>query len=208
MFYQEEMDKAFRFGDVLKGFIFTAPNIKGPNLLKNYKIDINLPTYCVVLSPCCSIGKKVISLSPLIEMLSSFFDNPYFAEDLTRINREMEPQQSVSPYVWDKFPSEEKQKRLMGGRGYASIEVFIYEQHSMFPRYTVHRQRGDNMETNYYMIDFRNTYKINCEKIITPKDAPLDSKCLQLSIQARSELRDKISYYYGRTPEEDKILED
>ena len=58
------------------------------------------------------------------------------------------------------------------------------------------------------MIDFRNTYKLNYEKINPPKDAPLESKCLQLSIQARSELRDKIAWYYGRVPEEDKILED
>ena len=45
-------------------------------------------------------------------------------------------------------------------------------------------------------------------QIKTPEDAPLESKCLQLSIQARSELRDKIAYYYARIPKEDKILED
>jgi hypothetical protein len=64
------------------------------------------------------------------------------------------------------------------------------------------------IETNYYMIDFRNTSKLNCERIINPKDAPLESKCLQLSIQARSELRDKIAYYYARIPKEDKIFQD
>ena len=58
------------------------------------------------------------------------------------------------------------------------------------------------------MIDFRNIYKLSCEKIITPKDAPLESKCLQLSIQARSDLRTKIADYYARVPKEDEILED
>ncbi|NQE06295.1 hypothetical protein C5S32_10545 [ANME-1 cluster archaeon GoMg1] len=72
----------------------------------------------------------------------------------------------------------------------------------------VHKKQGKNIETNYYILDFRNTYKLNCEKIKTLEDAPLESKCLQLPIQARSELRDKIAYYYARIPKEDKILED
>jgi hypothetical protein len=58
------------------------------------------------------------------------------------------------------------------------------------------------------MIDFANIQKVNCNKIITPENAPLDTKCLQLSIQSRSELRNKISNYYSRKPIEDKILED
>ena len=44
---------------------------------------------------------------------------------------------------------------------------------------------------------------------LKPEDAPIiESKVLQLSIQARSELRDKITYYYSRIPEEDVILGD
>jgi hypothetical protein len=214
MFYQKEMDKALRFGDILKGFILAAPSIKEPGSHKNYKIDVNVPAYCVVLSPCCSIGEKVISLSPLIEVRNSFFDNPHFEEDLTRINRVMEPQQTVSPDVWDEFPPEEKRRRLEEGRAYAFLELFIYEKNDLFPKYTIHRKQKNKeretmpIETNYYMIDFRNTSKLNCERIINPKDAPLESKCLQLSIQARSELRDKIAYYYARIPKEDKIFQD
>ena len=70
----------------------------------------------------------------------------------------------------------------------------------------VHKKQGKNIETNYYMADFRNTYKLYCDKIKSSEKAPLESKCLQLSVQARSELRDKISYYYARIPKEDKIL--
>lgn len=207
MFYQERMDKALRFGDVLKGYILAASNIEEPNLNKNYTIDINLPAFCVVLSPCCSIGEKTISLSPLIELRGSFFDNPYLAEDLTRINRKMEPQQSVSPQVWENFPPEEKRKRLEVGSAHAFVELFVYEKNDLFPKYIINRRNG-NIETNYYVIDFRNTYKLSCGKIRTPEDSPLESKCLQLSIQTRSELRDKIADYYARVPKEDKILED
>ena len=57
--------------------------------------------------------------------------------------------------------------------------------------------------TKFYMIDFRNTYKLDCEKIVSPKDAPLEAKVLELSIEARADLRNKIAFYYGRTPQED-----
>ena len=207
MFYQESMDEMLRFGDVLQGYILAAANIDEPNSNKNYKIDINLPTFCVIISPCCSIGDKMISLSPLIKLYGAFFNNPYFAEDLTRINREMEPQETVAPKVWEDFPEQEKEKRLKEGYAYAFLEFFVYDKNELFPNYTVHRKE-ENIKTNYYMIDFRNTFKVSCEKIITPKDAPLESKLLQLSIQSRSELRDKLAYYYGKVPEEDMLLED
>lgn len=208
MFYQEKMDKALRFGDVLKGYVLAASSIEEPILNKDYKIDINLPALCVVLSPCCSIGEKTISLSPLIELRGSFFDNPYIAEDLIRINRKMEPQQSVSPQVWEeRFSPEEKQRRVEVGYAYAFVELFVYEKNDLFPKYTIHRRQG-NIETNYYMIDFRNSHKVSCEKIITPENAPLESKVLQLSIRTRSELREKIADYYARIPKEDRVLED
>lgn len=201
------MDEALRFGDVLKGYILAATNIDEPNLNNNYKIDINLPTYCIVLSPCCSIGDKIISLSPLIGLNGAFFKNPYFAEDLTRINRKMQPQEAIPPKVWENLPIKEKEKRLEEGYAYAFLEFFVYDKHELFPNYTVNRKE-ENIETNYYMIDFRNAFKVSCEKIITPKNAPLESKFLQLSIKSRSELRDKLAYYYARVPKEDMLLED
>ena len=101
MFYKQIMDGMLRFGDVLKGYTLAASNIEEPNLSKNYIVDINLPSYCVVLSPCCSIGEKTISLSPLIELRGSFFDNPYLYEDITMINLKMQSEQSVSPKIWN-----------------------------------------------------------------------------------------------------------
>lgn len=208
MFYQEELQEELRFGDVLKGYILASSNIVEPNLRSDFKIDVKVPDFCVVLSPCCSIGKKIISLSPLIQVYSSFFDNSYLKEDLTRINRDMLPEQSVPPHVWEAFSPEEKERRKKAGKTFAFVELFIYEENEFFPEYIVHRRDEDDFKTRYYMIDFRNTYKLNCEKIINPKDFPLESKCLQLSIDVRSELRYKIANYYSRVPKEDKILED
>jgi hypothetical protein len=212
MFYEDDMDDALRFGDVLRGYVSTIPKIKEPILseqiiYESYNVDINLSEFSVVVTPCCSIGWKTISLTPLLKIRGSFFDNEYLADDLTRINRKMEPQQAVPLRVWEGFPEEEKLKRLKEGFGYAFLELFIYKENDLLPEYTVHRRQG-NIDTKYYMIDFRNTYKLNCDLINTPKDAPINSKYLQLSIPARSELREKLSYYYARLPEEDIIPED
>jgi hypothetical protein len=214
MFYEKNIDNALRFGDVLKGYISITPNIKGPilvpsALMEGYNIDINLPVFSVIISPCCSIGEEMISLTPLIKVYHYFFNNTYFKEDLTRINREMEPQQAVSSNKWDSLTPEDKQKRIKVGKAYAFLGFFIYEECDLFKPYVLRRRQvEEGIETKYYMIDFRNTYKLNCKKIKTPKDAPIESKFLQLSNQVRKELRHKISSYYARVPKEDEILED
>jgi hypothetical protein len=213
MFYAEETDNCLRFGDVVRGYILPNITIKEPILSfksesHNYTIDVEMP-YSVVLTPCCSIGESTISLTPLINVRSDFFKNPYYAEDLTRINRLMKPQQSLSPDELEKFSPEEKQISLAKGINYALLNLFIYEENEIFKKYTLRKR-----EITYYMIDFKNIYTIKCAMVkrpekAKPEDAPIiESKVLQLSIQARSELRDKIIYYYSRIPEEDEILED
>ncbi len=203
MFYQKENTKDLRFGDVLKGYFLSHSNIKGPNFENDFSINVEAPKHCVVLSPCCSIGNKNISLSPLIQVLRTFFNNPYFIEDLTRINRVMKPEQSVSPTQWEKFPQEVKQQRLEEKETYAHSELFIYQENEIFSPYVLKKKGEEEVATRHYMIDFRNIQKINCDLILTNKNFPFESKCLELAKATRGELREKISYYFGRTPEED-----
>ena len=118
------------------------------------------------------------------------------------------PEKAHFPDEWKKLSSEYMEHLKRQGAAYTLLELFIYGQNDLFPKYELR-----NQETNYYMIDFRKTYKLKCDLITKPEKTPVDSpilqsKCLQLSIPARSELRDKMSYYYGRIPEENKILED
>jgi len=210
MFYAEEASKALRFGDVLRGFFSTTPVIEEPALKephKKYNIDVNLPLHSVVMDPCCQIGHKTISLTPLIPIYGSFLDNPYLAEDLTRVNRKMKPEQSMPPHSWEQLTPEQKEERLSVGYEYAFVYLFVYERHDSLPKYALDR-KGKPIETDYYMINFRNIHKLCCDKIITPKDAPIESKVLELSIETRQELRDKIASYYAAVPKEDKILED
>lgn len=205
MFYETNPDEALRFGDVVKGYILSNSIIQKPisGMEFNLSIDVDFPLFSVVLTPCCSISDKIITLSPLKQLRPSIFDNSFFEEDLTHINRKMSPQEAVSKEIWDALGEKERQKRLLVEKGYAFSELFIYEKNSLFPPYKIKRKERQ-IETNYYMIDFKDTYKIKCDKIITPKNSPWDMKYLQLSKNTRSELRKKISDYYGRVPDEDR----
>jgi len=210
MFYTTRVSAALRFGDVLRGYFSSTPVIEEPALeepVEKCKIDVDFPGYSVVMDPCCEIGHKAISLTPLLEVRGSFFDNPYLAEDLTNINRKMEPQQAIPPGAWKDLTPEQKAERLAVGLEYAFVALFVYEKHDLFPKYTM-RRRGENIETNYYLISFRNTYKLCCNKIISPEEAPLKSKVLELSIETRQELRYKMASYYSRVPAEDRAKED
>lgn len=202
MFYKEKRDNALRFGDVLVKYILASSNIKEP-VYNDFNINIEFPAFCVVLSPCCSIGEKIISLSPLVKIRKDFFKNPYFRADMTRINSKMLPEESLSTEKWDKLPEAEKQRRKAIGLEYALLEFFIYEQNTSFTPYT-ETIRGEEITTSYYMIDFRKIYRVNCDKIMSATDAPIETKILQLDEFSRKDLREKLANYFFRTAEEDK----
>ena len=56
----------------------------------------------------------------------------------------------------------------------------------------------------HYMIDFKTICRIECDQIDRDKPAPAGTKILQLKAYVRQEMRDKLSFYFGRTPEEDQ----
>ena len=210
MFYQDDLDQAMRFGDVVRGYILTNAILEKPSWetqLGDYAVNISSPQFSVIMTPCCSIEDKTIILTPLIQVYPTFFDNPYLVEDLTRANRIMSAQQTVPPYVWEGLAGGEKQRRLANGVTYAFINLFVYDRHNSLPEYTLYRKRGENIVTNYYMIDFKNLYKVHCDKIISPTNSPLESKHLQLSVETREELRVKLARYYSRVPQEDQLVE-
>ena len=208
VFYKEGIDPVLRFGDVLKGYVAVTPKIKQPNQpasipTLDWEINVSYPEFLAVLSPCCSIEDNVICLAPLVQVQKNFLKNPYYKEDLTRINRKIEPQNIFPPEKWKEKSSLEQQELLSKPLSYALLNYFIYDQHPLLPSYTVNI-RGETLETRYYMVDFRMIYNLKCPKIVKPDNAPIETKYLQLSIQARAELREKIAYYFGRPAEEDR----
>ncbi len=205
--YENKPSPALRFGDVVNGFVIVTPQQKtlitsdGPQL---FGIDVRHLGLSVVLSPCCSISEKTISVAPLIPIRPTFFQNEFLADDLTRINRVMAPEKSIPAAKWNNLPEEQRASRMQEGVGYAFKELFIYAEHPLLRRHTVNRKEG-NIVTSAWMIDFRDAQKVVCDKIVNPKQSPIESKILELSVSARSELREKIAAYYSRIPVEDQV---
>jgi len=77
----------------------------------------------------------------------------------------MEPNQAVSPDVWEKFSPQEKVRRAQEGRTYAFVELFIFEQNHIFPEYEIHSKKLRAIKTRHCMIDFRHLYRLNGEDI-------------------------------------------
>ena len=204
MFYLISSEATYRFGDVIQGYALAETEINQPTSLTDYSISVQHPQYSVILTPCCSIENQTILLSPLIQLKQSFFNNPFFVEDFTRINRKMPVEKMVPPAAWPKIPLKKQQEMLEKGNALAFYDLFIYEKHDLLPSYEINLKGQDNLMTNHYMISFKNCFKINCAQISRSKNIPEGTKVLQLSIDARNQLRDKLTYFYSRVPDEDK----
>ena len=216
MFYSTGMESRLRFGDVVQGFISVNSTINTPiRAIQKERININIDMapLSIVISPCCSIEKENIALIPLIKLNNMWFSNPFFYQDFTRMNRPMDIENAIPPPVWESLPDEEKIRRRREHEGYANIEFFIYEKNDLFQPYQINLPKkfdhlpDKQFETQYYMIDFRNIHKINCESLVNPQ-APEGCKVLQLSVETRAELRNKLAFYFHRIPQEDRIHED
>lgn len=209
MFYEHKIDKVFRFGDVVRGFASSTPILTAPLLnggASPYKIEICSSPLSVILSPCCSIDKGILALVPLQRILPSFYQNPWWVEDFTRLNCKMPANKSVPPHRWEKMPLDVKERELdLEKDAYAYDDFFVYEENPLLPEYTMDIPNADNQQTRYYMIDFKTAYQINCDNIKRDKEHPIDAKLLQLSKKSRADLRDKIAAYFARIPAEDQV---
>ena len=108
MFYLDGLGSDLRLGDVIKGFVCSTPRVSKPLFgsdQRDYQLDISSSEYCVILSPCCSIGPNVASIAPLKEVPKNVFLNPYFANDLTNINRIAPADKALTPDQWANLPS-------------------------------------------------------------------------------------------------------
>jgi hypothetical protein len=117
----------------------------------------------------------------------------------------MTPQQALSPEDWGELSEAEKQRRLDFIKpAHAFAEYFVYEQHPLLPAYE-YKWKGESRQLGHYMIDFRKIHKVECPKIKSATECPLDAKVLQISIDTRTQLRGKFTDYFGRIPTEDQV---
>jgi hypothetical protein len=213
MFYDPNPSGILRLGDIVQGFPLTAtgfslaPDGSQP---EDFRVEVRQPPFAAVLSPCCSIGSSTVLLSPLLTIERGWFANDYFVLDFTNLNRPMTAEQALPRDKWDKLTPDEREKRLDVGKpggSYAYLEQFIYAPHDLLPVYHV-RWKGEDKQVGHYMVDFRRTYKVECPHISYPQNerSPVARmKRLQLSVESRGQLRDKLSYFYGNPPSEDAV---
>ena len=136
MFYENNPHKVLRFGDVVSGFVLGHCYEYAPSLERQpsqYNVRIDVPPFSVVLTPCCTLNQQsggIILLSPLEQIRPPlYFENSFFKEDLTRINREMTIKDAIGPEVWSGMSDDEKAKRLSEspGRQYVHFGYYVYE---------------------------------------------------------------------------------
>jgi hypothetical protein len=173
MFYTDTPSDFLRMGDIVEGYVLAVPIIKNPfhDSFIDYRVEVALPRLLVVLTPCCSIGDKKISLVPLEEVKTrkSLFEVPYLKEDMTNINRIMEPGKALTPESWSKKTPDEQQKILDRPVDYQFEQLFVYAEHDSLPKYEV-KIKSEKFVSGYYMIDFRKVSRLECDCVISPND--------------------------------------
>lgn len=199
MFYSEGHSEALRFGDVVIGFVGLDIHMdsldKGP---LNFKIDIKTVPFYVIMTPCCSIEKGKIALAPLIELPDRLLSNPNFIKDFTCLNRKLPTRLAAGEEIWSKLSYEEQ----MSPPAYAEYELFVYEGWNGFPEYKMKYKREEHT-TNFYAINFKDVFKVNAKEIQRDKPELLKYKAQELTIETRNDLRNKMSSFFGRIPNED-----
>lgn len=228
MFYSASIDDKLRFGDVVKGYLSAIPKLSKP--FGNASIEIQIPLYSVVLDPCCEIGSGMISLSPLEEISPQFLDIPYLSKNMTLLNSKATAKDFFHPATWNKLPDEKKTEALIATADYGWKPNFVYEGNPLFPEYTIERPikynevkdptsklpRYDLIKQPYTvrirdrMMSFKTVYRVNCQSIVKPEkttdETVLGSIVLQLSVETRQLLREKMASYFGKPPPEDLAL--
>jgi len=101
---------------------------------------------------------------------------------------------------------ERKEKLQAQGMSYAFVDCFIYERHDLLETYTLDlKPPAKAITIGYYMVDFKDIFRVNCAKINRNAKAPDGMKILQLDVLTRQSLRNKLASYFGREPEEDRL---
>jgi len=209
-FYREDPEHRLRLGDVLSGYVLSATqqeDVLPEEGSASYSVGLEIPDFCVLLTPCCSIGKRrqALTVAPLTRLDKRILAVPYLAEDPTRLNRKGRADKLMIPEAWSKLSQDEKKERL-SRPSYVNLESFVYAGNDLFPFYDI-KVASQTFTTNCRMIDFRDTHTLACKQIQSAANYPLQSKKLQLTAMARHELRIKMGHFFMRPAQED-LLED
>jgi hypothetical protein len=203
IFYEDTPSRVIRQGDVIQGLPMLNPSIKGDPLssaLQEYQIEVSV-CLCAVITPCCSIEEGQIALSPLRPLEARFVKNEFFKENPLLMNVKVDAEHSMGPAMWETLSAGEKANRLAIGKAYCWRNLFTYDESPLFSQYTL---RGKKMRNQY--IDFRKTFFVKWDQIKRDWESATQIKLAELSVEARASMREKLTSYYERVPDEDRAV--
>jgi len=201
-FYVEGLGPHLRRGDVVVGFPVSTPSLESEDAVgraADWKIIAQQPKHLVVLTPCCSIEDKSILLAPLTKINEpKLLSVPWLVEDFTRINQMLPLHQALAPDHYARLPMAERAAREAKGPAYPFTQLFCYAPHPLLAPY---QSRGLNI--SHWQVNFTDMFKLQWKHINRNAAVPPGTKVLELTIEARDNLRMKLAYFFNRRADED-----
>ena len=208
MFYSDSFSEAYRMGDIVSGYTEIIPvySKNKENNKLNLSISIVSSDFFVILTPCCSIENEIVNIVPLRKLDSKFLSSSQLIADFLLINQPIPKRSAIGDLAFSRLTPHEQLEVENALPEYAYIDKFIYDNTPYMIEYELTKKRGKNDEvtvtTGKYMISFKDAVKI--QSSLFERSRGVYAKVAELTPHSRQELRDKLSYYYSRVPEEDQ----
>jgi hypothetical protein len=184
------------------GFQYPTVRIDTLDSVFDLRISVTRPQYFAVMTPCCNIELKSVSLAPLEEVRESILKHPRLLQNLAVINSQYLPKDAFTPEEIDKMDADKQAELATLPVVYSYLECFVYEPNGLFPLYEVKRKKQTWSNLQHRMVDFKSIFRVECSLIEREQDAPAGVKVSELTVETRSQLRDKLTYYFGRNADE------
>lgn len=200
-FYLPEPSKELRFGDVVTGFQYAAIHMDSPNKgakRLDVKIHVTSPECFAIMTPCCSIEEKSVALAPFVDLRWQISQVPYLKDNPLRINSEMEAHLPFSPEQLEKMPEAKRNELYARPPAYIYLDCFVYAPTDIFATYTVKRGGQEWKDIRHRMVDFKSIFRVECTQIVRNQPVSDGIKIAELSEESRTQLRQKLTYYFGR----------
>jgi hypothetical protein len=202
-FYLDAPSKELRFGDVVTGFQHPTVRIDTPDKSLDLTISVMRPQYFAVMTPCCAIEKNSISLAPLEQVQTAIvIKHPRLRNNLSLINVPFPPKEGLTEEQVGKMDADKQAEVMSESAKYTYLQCFIYEQNGFFPPYDVKRNNQPVATLEYRMVDFKSIFRVECSLIEREQEIPTGVKISELTVETRAQLRDKLTFYFGRNADD------
>jgi hypothetical protein len=191
-----------RFGDVVTGFQHPIVRIDTPDSELDLHISVTRPQYFAVMTPCCNIELKSFSLAPLESVRDAILKRSRLLENLSLVNVQFPPKDGFTPEEIAKMDGDKQAELVSQAATYSYLDCFVYEPNGFFPTYEVRRSKQTWPNLQHRMVDFKSIFRVDCSLIVREQEMPTGIKISELTVETRAQLRDKLTYYFGRNADE------